>query len=88
MIIKTITKYVACDGREFDRKEDCIQYENKYSENYSEQLNAVKVLKEFCEGKECDKCLFHSDIAVENSYCMFRQNAPHLWDFYKEINDM
>ena len=87
MIIKTITKYVACDGREFDRKEYCIKYENKYLEEFSEQLNAVKVLKEFCEGKECDKCLFHSDIAVENSYCLFRHITPHLWNFYKRDED-
>lgn len=83
MRIKTITKYVACDGKEFDRKEDCIKYEDRYLEDYSEQLNAVKVLKDFCINSGCGNCLFHSDIEVENTYCMFRQNAPHLWDFYK-----
>ena len=83
MRIKTITKYIACDGKEFDRKEDCIKHEDKYLENYSEQLNAVKVLRDFCKNKGCGTCPFHSDIAVEDTYCLLRQSAPHLWTFYK-----
>lgn len=59
MKIKTITKYVACDGKEFDRKEDCLKYEDKYLENYSEQLNAVKVLRDFCTNRGCGNCPFH-----------------------------
>ena len=83
MKIKTITKYVACDGKEFDRKVDCIKHEDEYLEKYQEQLNAVKVLRDFCTNRGCGTCPFHSDIAVEDTYCLFRQNAPHLWTFYK-----
>ena len=57
--MREITKYVAEDGREFDTKERCLEYEQDVSRK-KEVLNAMKVLKDFCfSHASCCDCPLH-----------------------------
>jgi ribosomal protein S27AE len=79
----TIVKYVAFDGTEFDNEEKCIEYETTgLYEYYKPEMDAVKTLKNFCMGRGCGNCIFHSDTKISDTYCKLKQQAPHLWTYY------
>ena len=56
--MREIIKYVAEDGREFDTKKRCLQYEQDIIKK-KEVLNAMKVLKDFCFNHVCCDCPLH-----------------------------
>ena len=88
--MREITKYVAEDGREFDTKERCLQYEQDIIKK-KEVLNAMKVLKDFCfYHATCRDCPLHAyDDTLECS--LFEGDCvPADWteDFYLNSHEI
>lgn len=59
MIEKTKIVYVAEDGTEFDKKQECIEHEHKVS-HYAELKEALKEVRKICQNHYCDDCPFAS----------------------------
>ena len=53
MIEKTKIAYVAEDGTEFDKKQECIEHEHKVS-HYAELKEALKEVRKICQNHYCD----------------------------------
>jgi hypothetical protein len=53
--MREIKKFIADDGREFESKEDCIEYENQYTE----RIEAMRLISRTCNN--CESCPFWSD---------------------------
>lgn len=79
MKIVSEPRYMAFDSTVFTSKDECLAYEKNLLKKYDDVVQAVKILKNFCTGRGCTGCIFHSDVRIENTYCKLRQTAPHLW---------
>ena len=51
----TKTVYVANDGKEFNDKKDCVNYEQSKALP-KEIITAIKTLSTFCENSKCSAC--------------------------------
>lgn len=71
-----VTRYVANDGKEFDKREECIEYENSI-----EIREMVKAISTFCTDTYCDDCPFHIYSNVSDT-CMFTSHTPSEWKDY------
>lgn len=72
MTITTI--YEAEDGTQFLSEEACREYEEKAKQPFQKVLNAMRVIKEFCD--DCDNCPFMEDDCT----CKLRNDFPSRWD--------
>lgn len=72
-------RYIALDETVFTNKDECISYEKNLLKEHDNVMQAVMVLKNFCTGRGCTGCIFHSDVKIVNTYCKLKQTAPHLW---------
>lgn len=69
-----VTRYVASDGKEFDKREDCIEYENA-----TELHEAIKKISEHCGKTWCEDCPFSKSKGGEQ--CLF-ELIPSNWKDY------
>ena len=68
MVEKTKIVYVAEDGKEFDKKQECIEHERMIS-RYAELKEALKEVRRICQNNSCNTCPFAScgDCFAESS---------------------
>ena len=59
MVEKTKIVYVAEDGTEFNKKQECIEHEHKVS-HYAELKEALKEVRKICLNHYCNDCPFAS----------------------------
>jgi phosphopantetheine adenylyltransferase len=69
--------YVATDGKQFETKEECLKYENRYSD----LIKAMTTISKFCNhilstDKHCGNCPFYRDTANE---CIVNDYATENW---------
>lgn len=69
-----VTRYVASDGKEFAKREDCIEYENT-----TELREMVKAISTYCRTTYCENCCFAEG---SSNYCMLNEQAPESWEDY------
>lgn len=79
MKIVSEPRYIAMDNTAFADKDECIAYEKDLLKEFDDVVQAVKTLKNFCTGRGCERCIFHSDVQIVNTYCKLKQTAPHMW---------
>jgi hypothetical protein len=68
--MREIKKFIADDGREFESKEDCIEYENQYTE----RIEAMRLISRTCN--DCETCPFWSN---ERDACIL-DYTPENWE--------
>lgn len=79
MKIVSEPRYVSFDNTMFTSKDECIAHEKDLLKKFDDVVQAVKVLNNFCIGRGCERCIFNSDVLIENTRCRLRQTVPHLW---------
>ena len=67
-----VTRYVASDGKEFAKREDCIEYENS-----AELCEAIKKISAHCWDTCCEDCPFNKSKG-DTVDCIFEQ-IPSSW---------
>jgi hypothetical protein len=72
-----VTYYVATDGKQFETKEECLEYEN----HYSDLIKAMTAISKFCthmslEKKSCQNCPFYRNSTDE---CIVNDYAVNSW---------
>ena len=74
MRIEQRSVYIACDGKEFETEEECINYE----ETLADINFALKTIKQLCMAHKGECC---SCVLYDNSYrqCILRERYPSYW---------
>jgi hypothetical protein len=87
MVEKTKIVYVAEDGTEFNKKQECIEYEHKIS-HYAELWEALKEVRKICQNHNCNNCPFApygECFATDSEYFdneeLGRYVEPSAWTF-------
>ena len=70
-----VTRYVASDGKEFAKREECIEYENTL-----EIREAIKKISTHCLITFCEECPFYLKDNIDN--CFFTNSLPSNWENY------
>ena len=69
--------FIACDGKEFKTKEECIKYEKSISE-LTDIITYLKKIREICHKQTgCGSCVFYNDCSDK---CVFKEEYPEFWD--------
>lgn len=78
MIEKTKIVYVAEDGKEFDKKQECIEYERIIS-RYTELKEALKEVRRICQNNYCNTCPFASygECFATDRECFYDDEQGH-----------
>lgn len=67
-----VTRYIASDGKEFAKKEECIEYENTF-----ELKEAIKKISTHCMITFCEDCPFSK--SKDGEQCLF-ELIPSNWE--------
>ena len=76
--MKIEQRFIACDGKEFKTREDCIKYETSIGD-LPDIITSLKKVKKMCSEKQlgCQSCIFYNDGSDD---CMLREEFPEYWD--------
>ena len=77
MTVEQRQVFIACDGKEFNTKEECINYE-KFIDELADIGSTLKKIKQLCDTqKDCTSCILYSEACEK---CILRERYPSYWD--------
>lgn len=80
----SVTYYVAEDGKKFEKKEDCYEYESKLKK-YKEFFRTLKAIKNMCESAPgCGDCPFMYEGVCGLTFADIDRgtsDVPYNWNF-------
>ena len=78
-------RFIACDGKEFKTREDCIKYEISIGD-LPDIITSLKKVKKMCSEQQhgCYYCTFYN---VGSDNCILREEYPEYWNL-ESIGDL
>lgn len=75
--MKIEQRFIACDGKEFKTREDCVNYEKTIGD-LPDIITSLKKIREICHKQaNCDSCMFYND---SSEYCLLKEEYPEYWE--------
>ena len=71
-------RFIACDGKEFKTREDCINYEKTIGD-LPDIITSLKKVKKMCSEAKlgCQSCIFYN---YDLDSCIFKEEYPEFWE--------
>ena len=71
-------RFIACDGKEFKTREDCIKYEISIGD-LPDIITSLKKVQKICSEQQlgCQSCIFYR---YGSDDCILKEEFPEYWD--------
>ena len=78
-------RFIACDGKEFKTRKDCIKYETSIGE-LPDIITSLKKVQQMCSEQQlgCQSCIFYK---YSSDDCILKEEFPEYWDLERIGNE-
>lgn len=75
--MKIEQRFIACDGKEFKTREDCVNYEKTIGD-LPDIITSLKKVQKMCSEQQlgCQSCIFYN---YDLNHCIFKEEYPEYW---------